>query len=108
MYEFNLENEGYTVKCADNGVTGLKLIEEFRPDLILLDLLMPLMNGDEMLEKVREFDWGRNIKVVILTNVSKDEMPIRLRVLEVNSYIVKVHYTPQQVIDIIEKVLAKL
>lgn len=108
MYELKLKKEGYIVKTADNGVTGLKLIEEFRPNLILLDLLMPEMSGDEMLEKLREHDWARSIKVIILTNVSSNEVSYKLRLLKIDKYIVKVQYTPQQVIDIVEEVLDKL
>jgi CheY-like chemotaxis protein len=66
---------------------------------------MPIMNGDEMLERLRSTNWGKDIKVIILTNISKDEAPSNLRFLDVERYIVKAHHTPQQVIDIIQEVL---
>ena len=106
MYKFKLEHEGYEVKIAFNGEEGLVLVESFKPDLILLDLRMPVMAGDEMLEKLRSYDWGGEIRVVILTNISKDEAPSRLRFLDVDRYVVKAHHTPKQVVDIIEEVLA--
>lgn len=106
MYCFKLEHEGYVVEVAYNGEEGLAAVDKFKPDLILLDLRMPVMNGDEMLEKLRSSKDGADIKVIILTNISKDEAPPRLRFLDVERYIVKAHHTPKQVVDIIQEVLA--
>jgi DNA-binding response OmpR family regulator len=105
MYVFKLAREGYQVKDAPDGVKGLKIIDSFRPELILLDLRMPYMNGDEMLRHLREKEWGGDIRVIILTNLSKSEAPSALRFLSVDRYIVKAHHTPQQVADIIREVL---
>jgi len=105
MYCFKLENEGYLVSVAHNGEEGLVLVESFRPDLILLDIRMPVMSGDEMLKKLRSTDWGKNIRVVILTNISKDEAPADLRLFNIDRYIVKAHHTPKQIAEIIEEIL---
>lgn len=64
------------------------------------------MSGDTMLEKLRSTDWGSDIRVIILTNISKSEAPMGLRLLNVDRYIVKAHYTPSQVANIVEEVLA--
>lgn len=106
IYVFKLKKEGFDVRAAENGVEGLELVKSFKPDLILLDLLMPVKNGEDMLEEMRKFDWAKNIKVIILTNISKDEAPSKLRLLNVDRYIVKAHYTPHQVVDMVRKVLA--
>jgi DNA-binding response OmpR family regulator len=106
MYELKLKNAGFSVKTAHNGKTGLALCEQFRPNLILLDQRMPEMNGDEMLAKLRESDWGASMRVIILTNISKDEAPQSLRVLNIDRYIVKAHYTPAQIIDVVKDVLS--
>lgn len=105
MYQYKLERLGYDVRTATNGVTGLSLIHQFEPDLILLDLRMPVMTGDEMLRRLREKPWGSGIRVVVLTNISKTEAPSILRILGVDRYIVKAHTTPQQVAEIIQEVL---
>ena len=105
MYKFKLENSGFSCVLAENGKKGLEVVEKHVPDLILLDLRMPVMSGDEMLEKMRETDWGSGIRVVILTNISKAEAPHNLRFLNVDRYIVKAHHTPQQVLDVINEIL---
>ena len=105
MYSLKLKNSGYEVYAATNGQEGLELLEKIRPELVLLDINMPIMNGDEMLEKLRATDWGALLKVIVLTNLSKDEAPSILRFLNVERYIVKAHYTPAQVMKIIEQVI---
>ncbi len=107
MYKFKLENAGFTVTTAADGREGLEIIEQARPDLILLDLRMPVMSGDIMLEKLRAKEWGSDIRVVVLTNISRDEAPANLRFLHVDRYIVKAHHTPAQVLDIVHEILAK-
>lgn len=105
MYRLKLTLSGFNVITAVNGQEGLALCETEKPTLILLDLKMPVMNGEEMLAKLRKKDWGAAIKVIILTNISKDEAPHNLRLLNVDRYIVKAHYTPAQVVDIVHEVM---
>lgn len=105
MYALKLEREGFNVKTASNGVEGLKLCESLLPDILLLDLSMPVMSGSEMLEQLRQRNWGGNVRVIILTNISKSEAPQSLRFLNVDRYIVKAHHTPAQVVEIICEVL---
>lgn len=105
MYKLKLSNSGFSITTAMNGEDGFEVCQKEKPDLILLDLKMPLMNGEEMLEKLRETDWGADIRVVILTNISRDEAPHKLRFLNVDRYIVKAHHTPAQVVDVVCEVL---
>lgn len=105
MYRFKLKREKFTVFTAGDGQEGLEVCEQQRPDLILLDLKMPVMTGDEMLEKLRQTEWGADIRVVILTNISRDEAPHNLRLLSVDRYIVKAHHTPAQVLDVVKEIL---
>lgn len=105
LYKTKLEIEGFTVAVASTGAEGLKVIRRNSPDLVLLDLRMPGMNGDEMLAKMRQTEWGASVRVIILTNVSRDEAPAQLRLLGVSRYIVKAHHTPSQLVEIIHEVL---
>jgi DNA-binding response OmpR family regulator len=105
LYRFKLELEGFAVRTAVDGIEGLKAAHDFMPAIILLDLRMPRMGGAEMLEQLRATDWGKNMRVIILTNISRDEAPSVLRFLAVDRYIVKAHHTPSQVIDTIRDVL---
>jgi DNA-binding response OmpR family regulator len=107
MYQFKLEKHGYKVDLAESGEAGLRLAEEFTPDLILLDLRMPGMSGSEMLEKLRESQWGSHIRVIILTNISKAEAPAVLRLLNVDRYVVKAHCTPSQLVEIVKETLGE-
>lgn len=106
MYRLKFEAEGYKVEIAENGKLGLALCEEMKPDLVLLDLMMPEMNGDEMLEKMRSTDWGKDIKVIILTNVGQQEAPDQLQKLHVSAYVVKAEMTPKQVAELAKKELS--
>ncbi len=105
MYKLKLTQEGFEVRVANNGQIGLELTKKFMPDIILLDLRMPVMNGEEMLRNMRSTDWGGSIRVIVLTNISRSEAPSALRVLNVDRYIVKAHTTPAEVVRIIREVI---
>lgn len=107
MYELKLKKAGYTVKTAADGALGLELLRSYQPDLILLDLMMPQISGEELLKKFRVMPGNQHTKVIILTNVSKDEGSKNLDKLEISDYIVKANHTPSQVIEIVKKTFSK-
>lgn len=102
MYRIKFEAEGYQIETAENGKLGLEMIETIKPDIVLLDLMMPEMNGDEMLAKLRATDWGKDIKVVILTNVGEQEIPEEVKKLGVSAVILKADMTPRQVAELVK------
>jgi two-component system alkaline phosphatase synthesis response regulator PhoP len=106
MYRIKFESEGYTVETAENGKIGLALVKDMKPDIILLDLMMPEMNGDEMLMALRKTDWGKDLKVIILTNMGETEAPANLRELGVLAFIVKANMTPRQVAEMVKEQLS--
>jgi DNA-binding response OmpR family regulator len=106
MYKTKFEKDGHTVKTAPNGKAGLELVKDFWPDIILLDLMMPEMNGEEMLLELRAKDWGKDFKVIILTNTGREEAPASMNGLDISRYVVKAEQTPAQVEDIIKDILA--
>lgn len=105
MYSIKFEAEGYTVETAENGKLGLELINKMRPDIVLLDLMMPEMNGDQVLVSLRKTDWGKDIKVIILTNMGEQEAPEILKQLNVSAFIVKADMTPKQVAELVKSKL---
>jgi DNA-binding response OmpR family regulator len=102
MYRIKFEAEGYEVETAENGKLGLALAEEMKPDIILLDLMMPVMTGEEMLAALRRTDWGKDIKVIILTNRGEQEIPPEIRSLNVDALILKAAMTPRQVAELVK------
>ena len=103
MYRMKFEADGFVVETAENGKLGLELSQAMLPDMILLDLMMPEMNGDEMLAKLRATDWGKDIKVIILTNMGEQEAPESLHTLGVSAFIVKADMTPRQVAELVQQ-----
>lgn len=105
MYRIKFEADGYTVETAENGKLGLDLIQKMQPDIILLDLMMPVMTGDQMLAELRKSSWGKNIKVVILTNMGEQEIPDSVKKLGVSAFILKADMTPRQVAELVKNQL---
>lgn len=105
LYKLKLEREGFDVAVASNGREGLEVIKKVQPDIVLVDLRMPVMSGAEMLALMRAERWGSQPRVIVLTNISKDEAPPALRFLHIDGYIVKAHHTPAQVINVVTEVL---
>jgi DNA-binding response OmpR family regulator len=107
MYRMKFEADGFDVQLADNGKKGVSLVEHFSPDIILLDLQMPEMNGNEVLAAIRKAPWGAHLPVIILTNLGEEEAPKGIRALGIHSYIVKAELTPRQVVQRVKEALEK-
>lgn len=107
MYRMKFESEGFDVQVAENGAAGVEMVKTFAPDLVLLDLQMPEMDGAEALAKIRKESWGKTLPVIILTNLGEEEAPKSLRALGIHSYIVKADLTPRQVVERAQSALAQ-
>ncbi len=103
MYRFKFEAEGYQVETAENGKLGLDLVENMKPDIVLLDLMMPEMTGDQVLTEMRKTSWGKDIKVIILTNMGEQEIPDSIKTLGVSAVVLKANMTPRQVFELVKK-----
>ena len=97
--------EGYEVDIAEDGEVGLFKIKENRPDLIILDIVMPKMNGFEMLEEMQKDESLRDIPVIIVSNSGQPVEIDRAQKLGVKDWLVKTEFDPQEVI---EKVIAQI
>lgn len=105
MYRMKFEADGFNVQLANNGKRGVAMVETFLPDMILLDLQMPEMDGEAALKVIRSNDWGKDIPVIVLTNLGEEEAPKSLREMGIHSYIVKADLTPRQVVARVKEAL---
>jgi DNA-binding response OmpR family regulator len=105
MYRMKFEASGFTVFTASDGEAGVELVKKTNPDIILLDIQMPHMHGDEALGLIRKLPDHKTTPVIILTNVGKEEAPQTLKSLGVSSYIVKAELTPSQVVARVKETL---
>lgn len=106
IYRMKFVQEGFGVVSAVNGEDGLKLVREKRPDIIFLDIQMPVKNGVEVLEEMKRDPEISKIPVVILSN--QDDQSWFKRIGELNAtkfYLVKSLTTPQKAVDIVHEVL---
>ncbi|MDP3741409.1 MAG: response regulator [bacterium] len=102
-----LETGGYTVEGAGDGVEGLEKTKSFKPNLILLDLLMPKMDGMEMLQKLKADAQTRDVPVVILTNLSDYGKISEALSLGAMDYLVKANYKLEDLLEKVSTVLAR-
>lgn len=102
-----LEREGFQVFEAKNGQEGLDLALSNHPDLILLDIIMPVMDGMSMFEKLRQDAWGKNAKVIVLTNLSDNTKLAEALELKSYGYLVKIDWKIEDVVAKIKETLGK-
>jgi len=100
-----LREEGFSVLEAKNGEEGLAIAKSSHPDLILLDILMPIMDGIEMLKRLRTDEWGKGVQVILLTNLSEEEKVSNAMELGIFDYLVKADWS---LLEVIKKIKEKL
>jgi CheY-like chemotaxis protein len=107
MYEIRLRKEGFNVKRVIDAESGLKEIKKARPDLILLDILLPGMPGDKALKILKEDPKTKDIPVIILTNYDTPESREKAKKLN-TTYILKANMTTKDLVEIIEKEIKRI
>ena len=105
MYRMKFESDGFDVQLANNGELGVNLVEQFHPDIILLDLQMPEMDGAAALQHIRKSKTTKHTPEIILTNLGAEEAPKEIHNLGIHSYIVKAVLTPRQVVERVKEAL---
>jgi len=100
-----LEKEGYELISAFDGETGLESAKTQKPDLILLDLILPRKNGFEVLEKLKKDEVTKEIPVIVLTNLEDIESVEKAIELGATTYLVKAQYSLEEVIQKVKKAL---
>jgi DNA-binding response OmpR family regulator len=107
MYSTKFEMEDFAVISAEDGEKGLIAAESEIPDLILLDILLPKMDGFDVLRELKKKDITRKIPVILLTNLSQKQDIEQGIALGADDYLVKAHFMPSEVVDKIRKILNK-
>ncbi|MBU4482451.1 response regulator [Candidatus Parcubacteria bacterium] len=105
MYQTKLEIEGYKVLMANDGEKGLAMIKKHKPDLVLLDIVLPKLDGFGVLKEVKKSKVLSSIPVILLTNLSQKEDVQKGFDLKADDYLIKAHYMPSEVITKIKKTL---
>ncbi len=105
MYERIFAFEKYEVELANDGAEGVKKAKLFKPSLILLDVMMPKMNGLQALKKLKDNSATKKIPVVMLTNLSGQKDAETALSMGAIKYIIKSEYEPKQVCDMVKTIL---
>lgn len=107
IYETKFKLDSYKVIFTDSGATGTELAIKKKPDLVLLDIILPYKNGFAVLEELKSNPKTKDIPVVILSNLGQDWEIKKGRDLGVVKFLTKANFTPKEVVKIVEDILGK-
>ncbi len=105
IYKTRLEIAGYECHAAYDGEMALEIIERVRPALVLLDLMIPKIAGDEVLKRMRASEWGKNIRVFIISNINEADAPAGLRDYGISGYAVKANLSDDDIDQLVDRLL---
>lgn len=105
IYKTRLEILGYSCFVAYDGQEALQIIQHELPDLVLLDLMVPKIAGDQILATMRASDWGKNIKVLVVSNLNEADAPAGLRAQGIEGYAVKANLTNDELDKFVNRIL---
>lgn len=107
MYAAKFTKAGHTVSQADNGAKGLKMAKDEKPDIVLLDIIMPKMDGFATLKGIRKDANIKDVPVILLTNLGQEEDIKKGKELGADDYYIKANHTPTEVVEKVEDLLKK-
>lgn len=96
---------GFSVVSAENGKEGLEKSLEEHPEVILLDIMMPEMDGIEMLSRLRQDQWGQNVPVILLTNISDMRKIEEAQKMGIQEYMLKAEWKMAQIVDRVKEIV---
>lgn len=105
LYEAKLKIHNFDVFTAENGKDGIAIAEKELPDIILLDIMMPVMNGFEALKKLRDKSETKDIPVIVLSNAGEIDQVTKGFLTSATDYLTKADHTPSDVLEIINETL---
>ncbi|OGG08918.1 hypothetical protein A2154_02960 [Candidatus Gottesmanbacteria bacterium RBG_16_43_7] len=98
IYSTRLKADGYNVISAENGEEGIKVAEEQNPDVVVLDVMMPRVDGFAVLERLRKNEKLHRVPILIYSNLSNEEEIERAKKLDVTEFLVKANLSPTQMV----------
>jgi len=104
IYTTKLKDSGFAIQVAADGEEAINKIKEEKPDLIVLDIVLPHVDGWEILNQIKADEKLKKIKVILLSNLGQKEEVEKGLKLGATKYLIKAHYTPGQVVEEIKKV----
>jgi DNA-binding response OmpR family regulator len=105
IYKTKLKESGFSVEVADDGEDALRKVKDKKPALVVLDIVLPQIDGWEILRKIKSETKLKNLKVIILSNLGQKEEVEKGIKMGAAKYLIKAHYTPTQVVEEIKKLL---
>lgn len=107
MYKTVIEHHGHVVEIASDGVEGLEMVTKSRPDLILMDVMMPKLSGIKVLEKLKADPNTASIPVVIQTNLANEADAVEAKKMGAVKYLLKSENDPTQIAVLVDEILGK-
>ncbi len=105
IYHKKFSSAGYQVEAANSGVEAIKKIAKYKPDLVLLDLVMPEEDGFEVLRKVKHDPNTENVRIIVFSNLSQEEDKEKAAALGAEGFITKSDFTPQEIVEKVHEIL---
>ena len=105
IYKTRLEVIGYQCFVAADGIQALEVIEREHPSLILLDIMIPKLSGDQVLKTIRSTEWGKTVKVLVISNLNEADAPAGMRDLGIEGYAVKANLTDDMIDKMVDDIL---
>ena len=102
MYQRVLSMHGFEVEVASDGEEGIKKVFENTPDVILLDIMMPKINGLNVLKEIKASPQTKHIPVMVLTNLAGDQFTQRAMTLGAENYVIKSNHDPMEIIQMVK------
>jgi len=107
LLQKKLKQDGYEIEVAKDGLEGMQKMREFKPDLILLDIVMPKMGGLEVMEEMAKDEQLKNIPIIVISNSGQPVELDRAQRLGARDWLVKTEFDPQEVVEKVIKQIGK-
>ncbi|MEA2007234.1 MAG: response regulator [Patescibacteria group bacterium] len=105
IYHKKFSSDGYQVDTAGSGVEAIKKIIKNKPDLVLLDLVMPEEDGFEVLRRVKNNAKSKDVRIIVFSNLSQEEDKEKATALGAEGFITKSDFTPQEIVEKVHEIL---